>query len=150
MLVTLMSMPEDIDDNSMAVIERFVFLLYDRTSSVTGVNNARQEFFSKKSRNLDSILPSQAALVQHTRRAVLQAGFIWSQSHLKHQVVPCPSAWGCKEMGRRGNQSGRLFPRPKTAAMNVFIVAARKDAEDTCLRANLDCTGLCYCGGNCN
>ena len=49
---------------------------------------------------------------------------------MKQQAVPCPSAWGCKEMGRRGNQSGRLFPRPKTAAMNVFIVAARKDAED--------------------
>ena len=46
-LVTFMSMPEDVDDNSMAMIERFVVLLYDRTSSVTGVNHARQELFSK-------------------------------------------------------------------------------------------------------
>ena len=109
-----MSMPEDDDDNSMAVIERFVVLLYDRTSSVRGVNHTRQELFSKKSRSLDSIPPSQAALVQHTCPAVLQAGFIWSQSHLKQQVVPCPSAWGWQRDVKKWEPKLTTLPQPKT------------------------------------
>ena len=37
--------PANIADDSMDVIERFVVLLYNRTSSLTKVNEARQELF---------------------------------------------------------------------------------------------------------
>ena len=68
-LRSLKSSPANIADDSMDVIERFVVLLYDRTSSLTKVNEARQELFSKKSRNLDNISPTRAALVQHNKRS---------------------------------------------------------------------------------
>ena len=54
----------------MAVIERFVVLLYDRTSAVVEVNQARKELFSKKARSLIKIPTTRAALQQHAMPAV--------------------------------------------------------------------------------
>ena len=54
-LCALKASPEIIMEESLAVLERFVVLLYDRTSSLLKVNEARQELFCKKSREFDSI-----------------------------------------------------------------------------------------------
>lgn len=62
----LMEMPNAVDDNCMSVIERFVTLIYDRTTSLTKVNDLRQELFSKKARTLENIPPTQASLVQQS------------------------------------------------------------------------------------
>lgn len=90
-LLTLMSTPATVDQESFAVIERFVVLLYDRTSSLVDVNEARKDLFSRKSRTLDNIPPSSAALLQHVQRAVYQAGHIWSQLAASDPVIPSPS-----------------------------------------------------------
>ncbi|KAK3737069.1 hypothetical protein QZH41_013876, partial [Actinostola sp. cb2023] len=72
-LLTLTSSPEAIDDTCLAVIERFIILLYDRTSNLTEVNMARQYLFSKKSRNLENIPPTkEALLLQHIKRSAFQ------------------------------------------------------------------------------
>ena len=68
--------PKEITDDCMAVLERFVVLLYDRTSSLVKVNEVRQELFSKRSGNLDSIPPTRASLEQHVKRAVFQEGYV--------------------------------------------------------------------------
>lgn len=60
--------PNEVTEECMSV-ERFVVLLYDRTSSLMNVNEARKELFPKRS-NLDSIPPTRAALEQHVKRAV--------------------------------------------------------------------------------
>ena len=78
----------------MAVIERFVVLLYDKMSTVVEVNLARKDLFSKKSRSLENIPPTRTALEQHTMHAVFQPDFIWSQELVKQRVIPSPSAWG--------------------------------------------------------
>lgn len=56
-LKALMMLPEDIDEACMGVIEGFVVLLYDRTSSLRKVNEVRQELFSRKVRSLENIPP---------------------------------------------------------------------------------------------
>jgi len=66
----------DISAKHMSVIERFSILLYNKTSSLTSVNEARQELFSKKSRIVDSISPTRTALVNHAKRAVFQGGIV--------------------------------------------------------------------------
>ena len=58
-LLILSSSPEVVDNACLAVIERFVVLLYDRTSNLTKVNEARQDLFSKKSRTLKKKPPTQ-------------------------------------------------------------------------------------------
>ncbi|KXJ17320.1 hypothetical protein AC249_AIPGENE16297 [Exaiptasia diaphana] len=78
---------------------RFVVICYERTSSLTRVNRQRQQMFSKKSKTIDSIPPTKAALVQHMRRAIYQGVCVWRQTLVPQPVLPCPSAWGWKREG---------------------------------------------------
>lgn len=67
----LMRQPQLADvDASMGTLERFVTLLYDKTSTNSTVNEARVDLFSRKGRDVSNIPPSQGALLQHLRRAV--------------------------------------------------------------------------------
>ena len=69
--------PENIH-TEMPVLERFVVLLYHKTSSKLEVNEFRFELLSAMNRQTDNIRPTAAALVEHTKKAVLQAN-IWHQ-----------------------------------------------------------------------
>lgn len=75
-LADLSSVPESIPDDYMPLIEKFVVLLDSRTTTTLTVNEARQQLFSKKSKTIENIPPAQAALLQHTKRAVYQAGHV--------------------------------------------------------------------------
>ncbi|MGH0153333.1 UNVERIFIED_CONTAM: hypothetical protein FKN15_028536 [Acipenser sinensis] len=54
-------------DSTISVLERFVVLLYDRTSDTMKVIDARKQLFTQKSRSLENIPPTQAALKQHIK-----------------------------------------------------------------------------------
>ena len=47
---------EEINDSMMSVLERFVVLLYDKTSDQGSVNDARKQLFTQKSRSMENIL----------------------------------------------------------------------------------------------
>ena len=100
-LCALKASPEIITEESLAVLERFVVLLYDRTSSLLKVNEARQELFCKKSREFDRIPPTKAALEQHIRRAVLQGAHTWGQTLLCQPALPSPADWGWQRQASR-------------------------------------------------
>ena len=68
----LMHMADPISDRTLEVIERFVLLMYSRTSDLSRVNDARKQLFGQKSRSLENIPPTQAALEQHLKRARYQ------------------------------------------------------------------------------
>ena len=104
-----------VDYSSLELIERFVVLLCDRTSNVTKVNEARQELFVKKSRTLENIPPTQEALLQHTKRAVIQGGFVWGQCSLKHSDIPCPSNWGWYRNDNTWSPKWTTLPQVKDA-----------------------------------
>lgn len=69
-------------------LEEFVVIMYDRSSSAKIVNDARLDLFARKHR------PSRAALVEHIKRSVLEAGHTWGQSLCKWQTLPSPSRCG--------------------------------------------------------
>ncbi|CAC5382302.1 unnamed protein product [Mytilus coruscus] len=77
-------------------IERFVVLMYDRTSECLRVDAARKYLFTRKGRSIENIPQSSAALHQHIKRAAYQAGFCWGQALVKLQETPSPSNWGWK------------------------------------------------------
>lgn len=52
-------------DNYMPLIERFIVLLYSRTSTALNVNGARQELFSKKSRAIEHSANSSCPNAAH-------------------------------------------------------------------------------------
>ena len=72
----LLLMENGISDSVTSVLERYVVLLYDRTSDQSSVNEARKQLFTQKSRSLENLPPTQAALVQHIKRASYQANQI--------------------------------------------------------------------------
>jgi len=78
----------------MEEIERFVVVLYDRTNALSKVNDARQQLFTNRSRTLENIPPTKAALMHHVMRATFQAGYIWRQSLVRQPLLPNPSQWG--------------------------------------------------------
>ena len=55
-------------------IERYVVLLFDKTSNIKSVDECRRKLFSQRV-NLENIPPTKAALLEHTRRAVFQGNF---------------------------------------------------------------------------
>ena len=77
----------------MELLQRFVVLMYDRTSEATKLNDARRQLFTQKSRTLENIPPTQVALKQHIKRTCYQAN-CWNQALVLDPEMPEPSDWG--------------------------------------------------------
>ncbi|KAG0724688.1 hypothetical protein GWK47_040075 [Chionoecetes opilio] len=94
------------------MLERFVVLMYDRTSDTMEVNDARKQLFAHKSRALKNIPPTQAALQQHIKCASLQ-GNCWNQTLVLNPELPIPSDWGwTKEASLDDTARGiKILPR---------------------------------------
>ena len=75
-------------------IERFVVLMYDRTSTCESVDAARKELFTQKGRSIEYFPPTSAALFQHTKRTVFQAAYVWGQTLQPYPELPDPYEWG--------------------------------------------------------
>ena len=75
-----MTSPIEFHETKLAAFEKFVVLLYDRTCSEASVDAARIFLFTRKGRQIEAIPPTRAALFQHTKRAIHQAGFIWGSN----------------------------------------------------------------------
>jgi hypothetical protein len=89
----LAATPDGIDD-WMGPLERFVVLLYDRTSTQESANQPRKQLFTQTGRTIDGIPPTQTALIQHTRRAAYQAGHRWGQIMAATTEIPSTGDWG--------------------------------------------------------
>ena len=68
--------PTQISLDEMEQIGRYVVLLYQRTSALSHVNEAKKQLFTHN-RKMENIPPTLQALEQHVKRVVFQAGFIW-------------------------------------------------------------------------
>ena len=88
----------DVKD-AMPMLERFVVLMYDRTSNCLDVNSCQRDLFVKKGHAMESLPPTFKALLQHTYRAAYQAGYVWRQSLVHQQQLPSPENWGWKRVG---------------------------------------------------
>ncbi|CAH3107879.1 unnamed protein product, partial [Porites lobata] len=84
----------EIAEEWMSTLERFVVLLYDRTSSSSSVNEARKQLFTRKARNFDALPPTRDSLLEHVKRTAYQAGHIWGQALVPNPPIPSPQDWG--------------------------------------------------------
>lgn len=138
-------------DTAMHVIERYVVLLYDRTSPRLKVNEARLDLFARKGRDITNIPPTQSALLFHTKRAVYQAGYCWGSSEAMI-TLPKPEGWGWKE-GIQGKWEPVWtdLPEATKACRELLRCGCVKGCRSscTCTKAALACTALCKCGGSC-
>jgi hypothetical protein len=82
-----------LDSSLLALVERFVVLLYDKSISQTAdVNKARHMLF-KQSRSLEILPQTHVVLHQHIRRATFQGGTCGGQCLEKTPSYPSPSGW---------------------------------------------------------
>ena len=91
-LLKLSSAPSGIPDDVMHTIERFIILLYVRTSTCKEINKARKIIFAKKN-NVQLITPTKAALEERVKRAACQGGHVWGQTLLTTTELPPSSRW---------------------------------------------------------
>jgi hypothetical protein len=70
-----------LDTQQFQTLEHFTIIIYDKTSSLQAVNEARRELFCQKNRTMENIPPTKEALLQHAKRASYQAS-IWTLSDL--------------------------------------------------------------------
>ena len=74
-----------IESIHMPPIERFVVLMYSKGCGAAGVNEARLRLFTSGTKSLESIPPTQAALFQHVKRAIIQSILIGTARNPRFQ-----------------------------------------------------------------
>ena len=136
-------------------LERFVVLLYDRTSTQEEVNQARKELFTQKGRHMEGIPPTRAALLEHIKRAAFQAGHVWGQSTLPSPDLPSPSEWGWKRSTTGTWETcWTALPQATQACRELLRCGCKKEkgcrGQCKCRRASLQCTDFCKCLGLCS
>ena len=143
--------PEEVTDGDMGKIERFVVLLYSRTSQVTTVNAARKQLFSYGNRKLENIPPSRAALLQHAKHASFQAGHVWGQAIIADPSLPSPSEWGWQDNHGKWTPLWTTLAEASKGCRELVNCICKKRCLGRCKchKSNLKCTQLCFCGGQC-
>ena len=150
-LVTLTTTPVNIQDDTMHCIERFVVLLYDRTSPYTDVNEARKKLFAKRN-SVQRIPPTYDALEQHVKRSVFQGGYVWGQVLVPQPVLPSPTSWGWRQTEDGSYEPlWTTLPEASKSCFELVSCGCKKGCRNRCKckKANLQCTGLCACEGEC-
>jgi hypothetical protein len=131
-----------------AALERFVVLLYDKTSNCLDVNSARRHLFSKKGRQIENVPPTSEALLQHSKRAIYQGGFIWGQADRPVQTLPDPSAWGWQFAAGRWEPFWTSLPEASRVCRELLKCGCKKACRTKqcgCQKEGLQCTALCSC-----
>ena len=94
---TFMALPlfteVDADAQHFQLLEHFTVVLYDKTSDLQDVDEARKDQFCQKGKPMERLPPTQDALLQHSKRVAYQAG-IWCTSEHSEQHAPTPEGWG--------------------------------------------------------
>ena len=133
-------------------VERFVVLLYSRSSNALTCNDARRELFCE-GRSIDAIPPTSAALFQHVLRAVFVTGYYWAQATVSMQELPSPEDWGWKLVDDVYVPHWTELPEASVALRDLVKCGCKNNTcrgNCKCIKSgDLPCTELCKCKGQC-
>ena len=82
----------DTETSHFQMLERYTVLLYNKSSMMEHVDEARMELFCQENKSMENIPPTSDALLQHAKRATYQAS-VWASSHNFQQNRPTPESW---------------------------------------------------------
>jgi hypothetical protein len=141
-----------ISDTVLAVLERFVIVMYDRTSQYSDLDSCRRHLFTKRCTSLELLPPTSDAFLLHLKRAVLQAVKIWGQSLQKQIESVCPSDWGWSKTNEQWSPLWMTLPEVSKVCRELIHCCCKKGCTGRCkcVKANLACTALCLCDGECS
>ena len=139
--------PPTVDDDNLKLLEKFVVLMYDRSSATDGVDNARLDMVARKQKPYETIPPTRAALMQHVKRATYQAGCIWNQSTERQQEIQSPAAWGWTRNGDLWEIIWTQLSPIADSCQQLTKCGCKSDCHGRCKCCSfgLKCTGLCSC-----
>ena len=149
--LSLTSALKEVTEESIQKLERYVVLLYDRTSNKQSVDKARKDLYTKKLRDIENIPPTRAALIEHIKRSAYIGGFLWGQCMTPRPEMPCPSSWGYKfnEISENWEPFWSSLPDAAQASRELKKCGCKTACQRrcTCKSLRLKCTGLCQCDG---
>ena len=156
-LATVLSLlacaPSQVYPDDLNAIERYVVLLYQRTSALSHDNEARKQLFAQN-RKMEYIPPTLHALEQHAKRAVYQTGHIWGHSLIGEPEVPSPDSRGWKRVTDDSSWTPCWTTLPEAAKSWQDLLKCRCKKACTkqckCVQANPECTQLCFCSEQCS
>ena len=128
-------------------------MIYGRTSNKQSVDIARKDLYTKKLRDIENILPTRAALIEHVKRsAYIYIGvFLWGQRMTPRPEMPCPSSWGYKfnEISENWEPFWSSLPDAAQASCKLKKCGCKTACQRrcTCKFLCLKCTALCQCDG---
>ena len=139
----------NVDTSHFQLLERFTVILYEKTSELQHVDEARKEQFCQKGKTMERLPPTQDALLQHTKRAVYQAG-IWCTSELSEQHIPTPEDWGWSlDEEKNWIPVWNTLPIAAKACSELVKCSCRSQngcgSRCACKKAGWRCTELCNC-----
>ena len=139
--------PPVVDDEDLETLEKFVVMMYDRSSTAEGVDAARLDMFARKQRPYEAIPPTQGALKQHVKRAAYQAGCIWSQATVLQPEMQTPANWGWTKTGDLWHVIWTDLPPIAESCQQLTKCGCKSECCGRC-KCNffgLTCTALCSC-----
>ena len=110
--------------------------MYRKGCGAASVNEARYRLFTTGSRSLEDIPPTQAALFQHVKGALLQTSFYWNQATTVQQEIPDFSDWGWQKDGSNNWQP--LWTTLSDASEEYCVTLLHCGCKKAC-------TGRCEC-----
>ena len=149
--LTLLDEPSEISSDLLSDVEQFVVKMYSKNCDSSSVNEARKELFASK-KGLLNIPPTKGALLQHLKRAVFQASYIWAKSLDPTQNLPSPEQWGYKQTHNGWVPHWTDLPQFTSSSNYLTKCGCNKGCNYRCKcrKINLKCTKLCKCKGNCS
>ena len=137
-------------DNITPEMLQQVVLMYSKTSSANTVHEARCELFSKGTRSLENIPPTQGPLRQHVRREAFQAGYVWIQALISQPELPSPVHCNWEQMGEGWTPRWTDLPQASKVCYELINCGYKTwRGRCMCVRANFKYTGICPCAGHC-
>ena len=135
----LSSTPSAVPKTVIETLERFVVLMYSRTSELQGVHASRCYLFSKKSWDIENVPPTAAALLEYTKRAAFQAGYIWGQCLVPKTFIPSPGDSGLEKCDGQWRVVWTTLPEAAKACYELLSCTCKKICKGNCKchRANL-------------
>ena len=135
----------------MTILERFVIIMYNRTSECTDLDSAHKFLFTKKSRQLELLPPTSNAFMQHVKRTIYQAVHCWGQCLQSQPIKHDPSQWGWSKNDDEWNPVWTTLPQVSQICSELRHCSCQKGCLGNCkcVKANLSCTALCHCDGEC-
>ena len=136
-----------VEESDLKVLERFVILMYDRSSTAGTVDEARLDMFARKQRAYEAIPPTRGALLQHTKRAAYQAGCVWGQATQCQPQPENPAEWGWQKSGEAWQVLWTTNSPLAKSCQQLTKCGCKAGCQGSCkcYKLGLPCTALCTC-----